>query len=240
MKLSILMAAYNESARISAAVKQVLDAEYPCEIELVVVDDGSADDTFALASAVDDPRVQVTRHAVNRGKGAAVKTAAELATGDYMIIFDADLEYSPDDIGHLLHAVLHEDATVVFGARRFGSSTAHSFWYVLGNKATTFAANALFNSWISDLHTCLKLMPLELFRRLPLRQNGFGMDTELTAKLLARGIRPYEVPIGYKARSHEEGKKITWRDGVESLVILGRVRVTDRRSRIAARLTAGA
>ncbi len=235
MKLSILMAAYNESARIAAAVKQVLDTEYPCEVELVVVDDGSADDTCALASAVADPRVKVARHPVNRGKGAAVKTAAGLATGDYMIIFDADLEYSPDDIVHLLQAVLHEDATVVFGARRFGSSTAHSFWYVLGNKATTFAANALFNSWISDLHTCLKMMPLELFRELPLQANGFGLDTELTAKLLARGLRPYEVPIGYKARSHEEGKKITWRDGVESLWILGRVRATSRRDRSAVR-----
>lgn len=231
MKLSILMAAYNEADRIAEAVKQVLDTEYPCEIELVVVDDGSRDDTSALVAAVGDERIRTARHAVNRGKGAAVKTAAGLATGDFMIIFDADLEYSPDDIGHLLHAVLHEDATVVFGARRFGSSTAHSFWYVLGNKATTFAANALFNSWISDLHTCLKMMPLELFRSIPLQQNGFGLDTELTAKLLARGLRPYEVPIGYKARSHEEGKKITWKDGVQSLWILARVRATTRTRR---------
>lgn len=146
MKLSLLMAAYDESARIDVAIKQVLSTEYPCEIELVVVDDGSADDTYALAEAVADDRVVVRRHPVNRGKGAAVKTAADAATGDYMIIFDADLEYSPDDVVHLLQAVLHEDAVVVFGARRFGSSTAHSFWYVLGNKATTFAANALFNS----------------------------------------------------------------------------------------------
>lgn len=234
MKLSLLMAAYDESARIDVAIKQVLSTEYPCEIELVVVDDGSADDTYALAEAVADDRVVVRRHPVNRGKGAAVKTAADAATGDYMIIFDADLEYSPDDVVHLLQAVLHEDAVVVFGARRFGSSTAHSFWYVLGNKATTFAANALFNSWISDLHTCLKMLPLPLFRELTLQQDGFGLDTELTARLLARGLRPYEVPIGYKARSHEEGKKITWRDGVESLWILAKVRVTSRHERQAA------
>lgn len=224
MKLSILMAAYDEASRVHLAIKQVLGADYPCEIELVVVDDGSRDATWERLQAVDDPRVLVTRHPVNRGKGAAVKTAAALATGDLMIIFDADLEYSPSDIAALLEVALHEGATVVFGARRFGSSTAHSFWYVLGNKATTFAANALFNSWISDLHTCLKLLPLELFRELPLREDGFGLDTELTAQLLARGIRPYEVPVGYKARSHAEGKKITWRDGVQSLWILARVR----------------
>ncbi|MDQ6648576.1 MAG: glycosyltransferase family 2 protein [Actinomycetota bacterium] len=228
MKLSILMAAYDEAARIDLAIKQVLGTPYPCDIELVVVDDGSRDNTWEILRALDDPRLIVTRHPENRGKGAAVKTAAGRASGDYMIIFDADLEYSPDDIGHLLHAVLHDDAVVVFGARRFGSSTAHSFWFVLGNKLTTFAANALFNSWISDLHTCLKLMPLPLFRELPLRQNGFGLDTELTARLLARGIRPYEVPIGYKARSHQEGKKISWRDGVESLWILARVRLQPR------------
>jgi len=231
MKLSILMAAYNEQARIADALKQVLETEYPCEFELVVVDDGSADDTWSIVSAVDDPRVITARHPVNRGKGAAVKTAADLATGDYMVIFDADLEYSPEDVALLLRPVLNDDAEVVFGARRFGSSTAHSFWFVLGNKLTTFAANALFNSWISDLHTCLKLMPLPLFRELPLRSNGFGLDTELTAELLGRGIRPYEVPIGYKARSHEEGKKITWRDGVESLWILTKVRVKRRKGR---------
>lgn len=229
MLLSILMAAYNEADRIQDAMKQVLDTDYPCDVELIVVDDGSADDTSARVASIDDARVTTTRHAVNRGKGAAVKTAAALARGDYMVIFDADLEYSPEDIGRLLHPVLHGDSQVVFGARRFGSSTAHSFWYVLGNKGTTFVANALFNSWISDLHTCLKLMPLELFRELPLRQNGFGLDTELTAQLLKRGIRPYEVPVGYKARSHEDGKKITWKDGVESVWVLGRVRFGRRR-----------
>lgn len=230
MKLSILMPAYDESARIGRAIEQVLTAQYPCEIELVVVDDGSSDDCYDIARSFDDPRVRVFRHPVNQGKGAAVRTAAAAATGDYMIIFDADLEYSPEDISHLLQPVLHDDARVVFGSRRFGSSTAHSFWFVMGNKVTTFAANALFDSWISDLHTCLKLLPLPLFRELPLRERGFGLDTEVTAQLLARGIRPYEVPVGYKARSHEEGKKITWRDGVESLWILARVRAARRRA----------
>lgn len=224
MKLSILMAAYNEAERLPRAIKQVLAVDYPCDVELVIVDDGSTDGTWAEMCAVDDLRVVSVRHERNRGKGAAIKTAAARATGDYMIIFDADLEYSPEDIVRLLHAVQQEDAHVVFGPRRFGSSTAHSFWYVIGNKVTTFTANAVFDCWIGDLHTCLKMMPLDLFRQLRLRQNGFGLDTELTGELLGRGIRPYEVPISYKARSHAQGKKISWKDGVHSLAILVEVR----------------
>jgi dolichol-phosphate hexosyltransferase len=235
VKLSILMAAYDEAERLSQAIKQVLAVDYPCPVELVVVDDGSVDRTWEMICALaDDPHVVPVRHERKQGKGAAIKTAASVATGDYMIIFDADLEYSPDDIVRLLHAVEHEGALVVFGPRRFGSSTAHSFWYVLGNKVTTFAANALFDCWIGDLHTCLKMLPLDLFRQLNLRQNGFGLDTELTGELLGRGIRPYEVPISYKARSHAEGKKIGWRDGVHSLAILVAVRWRFRKHLVAA------
>jgi hypothetical protein len=128
------------------------------------------------------------------------------------------------------------DAEVVYGVRKFGASTAHSFWFVIGNRVNTFTANALFNTWISDLHTCLKLLPLALFRELPLTENGFGLDTELTALMLARGVRPYEVPITYKARSREEGKKLTWGDGVVATRILIRVRLrkalADRRTRL--------
>ena len=153
-----------------------------------------------------------------------------------MLVFDADLEYSAEDILGLLAPLQRGDAEVVYGVRTFGASTAHSFWFVIGNRVNTFTANALFNTWISDLHTCLKLLPLELFRELPVRENGFGLDTELTAMLLARGVRPYEVPIHYKARSREEGKKLTWGDGVEATWILLRVRMkkalTDRRARM--------
>jgi len=229
------MPAYNEAATVGVAVKQLLDIRYPCDIELVIVNDGSADHTMDVLSSIDDPRVVVTEHPVNRGKGAAVRTAAALATGDYMLIFDADLEYSAEDILSLLSPLQRGDAEVVYGVRTFGASTAHSFWFVIGNRVNTFTANALFNTWISDLHTCLKLLPLGLFRELPVRENGFGLDTELTAMLLARGVRPYEVPIHYKARSREEGKKLTWGDGVEATWILLRVRakkaVTDRRAR---------
>ena len=241
MKLSILIPAYIEAATVGVAVKRLLDIRYPCDIELVIVNDGSVDDTMDVLSSIDDPRVVVTEHPVNRGKGAAVRTAASLATGDYMLVFDADLEYSADDILSLLSPLQRGDAEVVYGVRTFGASTAHSFWFVIGNRVNTFTANALFNTWISDLHTCLKLLPLAMFRELPVKENGFGLDTELTAMLLARGVRPYEVPIHYKARSREEGKKLTWGDGVEATWILIRVRlkkaVTDRRDRMRRKLT---
>jgi len=221
---------------VGVAVKRLLDVRYPCDIELVIVNDGSVDDTMDALSGIDDPRVVIAEHPVNRGKGAAVRTAAAKATGDYMLVFDADLEYSADDILSLLAPVQRGDADVVYGVRKFGASTAHSFWFVIGNRINTFTANALFNTWISDLHSCLKLLPLSLFRELPVKENGFGLDTELTAMLLARGVRPYEVPIHYKARSREEGKKLTWGDGVAATWILFRVRLrkalTNRRSRL--------
>ena len=241
MKLSILIPAYNEAATVGVAVKRLLDIRYPCDIELVIVNDGSVDNTMDVLSSIDDPRVVITEHPVNRGKGAAVRTAASLASGDYMLVFDADLEYSAEDILSLLSPLQRGDAQVVYGVRTFGASTAHSFWFVIGNRVNTFTANALFNTWISDLHTCLKLLPLAMFRELPVKENGFGLDTELTAMLLARGVRPYEVPIHYKARSREEGKKLTWGDGVEATWILLRVRLkkalTDRRTRDRKKLT---
>jgi dolichol-phosphate hexosyltransferase len=241
LKLSILIPAYNEAATVGVAVKRLLDIRYPCDVELVIVNDGSVDNTMDVLSSIDDPRVVVAEHPVNRGKGAAVRTAAALATGDYMLVFDADLEYSAEDILALLAPLQRGDAEVVYGVRTFGASTAHSFWFVIGNRVNTFTANALFNTWISDLHSCLKMLPLAMFRELPVKENGFGLDTELTAMLLARGVRPYEVPIHYKARSREEGKKLTWGDGIEATWILLRVRMkkslTDRRARIRKKLT---
>jgi glycosyltransferase involved in cell wall biosynthesis len=241
LKLSILIPAYNEAATVGVAVKRLLDIRYPCDVELVIVNDGSVDDTMDVLSSIDDPRVVVAEHPVNRGKGAAVRTAAALATGDYMLVFDADLEYSADDILALLAPLQRGDAEVVYGVRTFGASTAHSFWFVIGNRVNTFTANALFNTWISDLHSCLKMLPIAMFRELPVKENGFGLDTELTAMLLARGVRPYEVPIHYKARSREEGKKLTWGDGIEATWILLRVRMkkalTDRRARVRKKLT---
>jgi dolichol-phosphate hexosyltransferase len=225
VKLSVLMPVYNEAGTIAEAVKSVLDVDYLCEMELVIVDDGSTDGTREILAGLHDERVVTHRHASNRGKGAAIRTAVQAATGDYMIVCDADLEYAPAEIPKLLQPVLRGDAEVVYGTRSFGSHTAFSFWYVLGNKTVTMVANALFDTWISDLETCFKLMPVRLYRELDIRSVGFGMEAEVTGKLLKRRHLPYEVAISYKARSREEGKKLTWRDGVEALWILAKVRV---------------
>jgi glycosyltransferase involved in cell wall biosynthesis len=225
VKLSILMPVYNEEERVADALKQALAVDYPCEIELVVVDDGSKDRTGEILGRADDTRLRVITHERNAGKGAAIKTAVDSAEGEYMVILDADLEYDPQDIPRLLRPVLDGHATVVYGNRTFGSHSAYSFWYVMGNKAVTTAANILFNSYIGDLETCYKLMPVALYRSLDVHSRGFGMEAEVTGKLLRRRIRPHEVPITYTARSREEGKKITWRDGVKALLILSRERV---------------
>jgi dolichol-phosphate hexosyltransferase len=224
VKLSILMPVFNEEARVAHAVKQCLDVVYPCEIELVVVDDGSRDATPEILRAVDDERVRAFIQPRNQGKGAAIRRAVDEATGEHMVILDADLEYDPQDIPRLLEPVLDGHAEVVYGNRTFGSHSSFSFWYVMGNKAVTTAANMLYNCYLGDLETCFKLMPVKLYRSLDVRSKGFGMEAEVTGKLLRRGIRPFEVPIAYRARTREEGKKITWRDGVEALWILGRER----------------
>jgi glycosyltransferase involved in cell wall biosynthesis len=225
VKLSILMPVYNEQDHVAEALKQTLAVDYPCDIEVIVVDDGSRDGTAEVLRTIDDPRVRVFTHPRNRGKGAAIRTGAHHAEGDYLVIMDADLEYDPQDLPKLLAPVMDGRARVVYGNRVFGAHTAYSFWYVMGNKAITTAANIFYNSYLGDLETCFKLMPVPLFRSLDIRSRGFGIEAEITAKLLRRKIKPYEVPISYRARSREEGKKITWKDGVEALWILGRERV---------------
>lgn len=231
MKLSILMPVYNERATLASAIKEVLNVDFPCEMELVVVDDGSTDGTRDLYQSLgDDPRVKVHLHERNQGKGAAIRTAATVATGDYVIMCDADLEYTPTEIPSLLAPVIAGQAEVVYGTRMFGSHNAYSYAYVLGNKGVTTFANVLFNCYLSDLETCFKLIPTALYRELGIRETGFGMEAEVTGKLLRRGIRPYEVPISYTARSREAGKKLTGRDGVEALWILLRERFTARRA----------
>ena len=231
MKLSILMPVYNEHATLASAVKEALNADYPCEIELIVVDDGSTDGTRELyPSLTDDPRVKIHMHERNLGKGAAIRTAVTTATGDYVIMCDADLEYSPTDIAALLVPVIAGQAEVVYGTRTFGSHNAYSYAYVLGNKGVTTLANVLFNCYISDLETCFKLIPAALYRDLDIREAGFGVEAEVTGKLLRRGFRPYEVSITYRARSRGAGKKLTWRDGVEALWILLRERFAPRRA----------
>jgi dolichol-phosphate hexosyltransferase len=228
VKLSILMPVYNEAKTLERVVKRVLDVSFPCKVEVVIVDDASSDGTAEILDGLHDERLTKLRHQVNRGKGAAIRTAVAAATGDFMVPLDADLEYQPEEIPRLLEPVLSGEADVVYGSRTFGSHSAYSFWYVMGNKALTTFANVLFNAYIADLETCFKLLPLDLLRSLNITSDGFGMEAEITGKLLARRIRPFEVPITYRARSREEGKKITWRDGVQAMWILARIRLARR------------
>jgi len=226
VKLSILMPAYNEENTVIRAVAEILGTDYPCDIELIVVDDGSTDSTAALLSRVHDDRIIMHRHPVNKGKGAALRSAASLATGTHLLPFDADLEYAAEDIPRLLEPVLKGRCDVVYGTRLFGCNTVYqSYRYALGNRVLTSLTNIFFNANISDLHTCLKLMPLAVVKEFSLNERGFGLDTEVTALLLLRGIRPFEVPISYYSRSHAQGKKIAWRDAIKCVWILLRLRL---------------
>lgn len=230
-KLSILMPAYNEEKTITRAVEELLFARYPCDVELIVVDDGSTDQTGTLLSQIKDPRVIVHRHSRNRGKGAGLRSALSLASGSHILPFDADLEYSADDVPRMLVPVIKGRCDVVYGVRRFGCNTVYqSYRYAKGNRILTRLANLLFDACLSDLHTCLKLMPLEMMRSFNLHEAGFGLDTEVTALLLRCGERPFEVPVTYYSRSHAQGKKITWRDAVACVWILLRTRLRARSS----------
>jgi len=225
VKLSVLMPAYNEAATIERAVRVVLGTPFPCEIELIVVNDGSKDRTGELLDNIRDPRAHVHHHPRNMGKGAALQTAAALASGTHIVPFDADLEYEPADVARMLDPILAGRCDIVYGTRLFGANTVYqSYRHAMGNRALTLAANLLFDSYLSDLHTCLKMVPLRLFRELDLRESGFGLDTEITAKILKLGVRPFEVPVSYHSRSTAMGKKITWVDGVECLQVLSRIR----------------
>lgn len=225
IELSVLMPVYNERATIQRAIESVLDAAPADSYELIVVDDGSVDGTAELLRERPwPPNVRVIFHDRNVGKGAAIHTALRAAGGAFSAVFDADLEYSPADIPALLEP-LRNGEQAVFGARGFRSHSAYSFWYVVGNRFVTFAANLLYNSWLSDIMTGQKAIATELFRSLELREPGFGIEPEIAARLLRRGIRIYEVPVQYRARTRAEGKKLTARDGVYVLRTLFRCRV---------------
>jgi len=222
------MPVFNERHSVQAAINRVLRVE-PDQaggLELIVVDDGSTDGTSELLDEVAWPtNVHVFHQDRNRGKGAAVRRALEHARGEYSTVLDADLEYDPANIPSLLEPLLAGAADAVYGVRGFQAHSAYSFWYVVGNKGVTLAANLLYNSWLSDLMTCHKLMSTSLFRSLDLRANGFAIEAEITARLLRRGGRIYEVPITYRARSRGEGKKLTPGDGLRVLATLARCRV---------------
>jgi glycosyltransferase involved in cell wall biosynthesis len=223
------MPVYNEAATVRRAIEDVLAADLGVDVELIVVDDGSTDGTGRMLQETDWPKqVRVLRHDHNRGKGAAVRTALAAARGEYAAIFDADLEYEPGDIATLLPPLVDGRTNAVFGVRAFDGYTSHSFLYVLGNKLVTLVANVLFNVYLRDLMTCHKAIRTDVFRSLPLRASGFTIEPEITARLIQRGERIFEVPVRYRARSFEEGKKLTARDGLRVVLALVRCRATSR------------
>ncbi len=223
--LSILMPVYNERERVERAITEVLGTELPSDFELIVVDDGSTDGTSEiLAGSSWDSRVRLFKHDVNRGKGAAVQTALREARGEFACIFDADLEYDPADLSVLMPPLLDGRANASFGVRAFDGYTSHSFLFVLGNKGVTLACNILFNVYLHDIMTCHKMIRTEVFRSLPLRSAGFAIEPEITARLVQRGERIFEVPVHYRARATEEGKKLTAIDGFRVIGTLVRCR----------------
>jgi dolichol-phosphate hexosyltransferase len=222
------MPVFNELATVERAIDDALGADLPVDgRQLVIVDDGSTDGTRELLrERAPADNVTIVFHERNRGKGAALQTGLQHATGEFSAILDADLEYKAADLGPLLKPLLAGEARVVFGTRSWSSHSAYSFWYVIGNKGVTFATNVIYNCWISDVMTCHKAMSTDLFRSLRLSERGFGIEPEIAARVLRAGERIYEIPITYAARSREEGKKLTALDGLRVIRTLLRCRVS--------------
>jgi glycosyltransferase involved in cell wall biosynthesis len=222
--LSVLIPVHNEERTL----ERVLDAveRRPEVSEIVLVNDGSTDATRQILEArTFSVPAQVIHHERNRGKGNAIRTAIQAATSDLALIQDADLEYDPSDYPLLMAPFARPGVTVVYGTRSFTSHTAYSFWFVIGNRLVNLWNNVLYNTYLSDLETGFKVMSLETWRSLDLRSDGFELEPEITAKLVRQGHRIYEVPISYTARSREEGKKLTWKDGLKAIWTLTRLRV---------------
>ena len=195
--------------------------------QIIVVNDGSSDGTAKLLAKVKGKDIQVFHHEVNRGKGAAIRTAIPHTTGDYVVIQDADLEYDPSDYEKLLAPLLNGSADVVYGSRFLGAHRAFLFLHYLGNKFLNLLTNILYNTILTDMETCYKVFKGDILRGLKLRSNRFEFEPEVTAKILKKGYKLYELPISYHGRGFEEGKKITWRDGITALVTLIRYRFLD-------------
>lgn len=219
-RLSVVVPVYNEMATLAEVVQRIRECGLPTEI--IVVDDGSTDGgRELLESWRDQPDLKIALHQTNQGKGAALRTGFGLATGDIVIVQDADLEYDPAEYRRLIQPIIEGRADVVFGSRFTGDSQrVLYFWHYVGNKLLTFLSNATTNLNLSDMETCYKVFRREIIQRVAptLRENGFGIEPELTAKVASLpGIRIYERPIRYSGRTYAQGKKITWRDGFRAL-----------------------
>jgi glycosyltransferase involved in cell wall biosynthesis len=208
MRLSVIMPCYNEAESLPDILTKV--RAITIDKEIIVIDDCSNDDTpNVLANEQrNDPNLRVVRHERNRGKGAAVRTGIAAATGDVIIVQDADLEYDPNDFYAVLKPIFDGRVGVVYGSRFMGSHTGMYFWNALGNKFLTFLTNFLFNCWISDMETCYKAFRSEIIKNIPLESNDFRIEPEITAKILLRKERIFEVPVSYIGRTYEEGKKM--------------------------------
>ena len=218
MKLSVLIPVYNEAATIEHVVDRV--RQIPASTEIIAVDDASGDgsgdvlERLRAAGKVD----QLVRHPTNRGKGAAIRSGIAHATGDVVVIQDADLEYDPLDLPTLLGPIADGRADAVFGSRfQGGPHRVLYFWHAVGNNFLTLLSNMFTNLNLTDMETCYKVIRTELLKRLPLRSNRFGFEVEITARLSQAGARIWELPISYSGRTYAEGKKITWRDGFAAI-----------------------
>ena len=224
--LSVVMPAYNEEATIEEIVRRVLAV--PLRIELIIVDDGSKDSTRAILDRLSrELPIKVFLQAQNEGKGAALRRGFQEVTGDLVVIQDADLEYSPEEFPELISLICEGRADVVYGSRFLGRHRVFMFTHYAGNRFLTLVANVLYNTMLSDMETCYKVMRTEVLRSMTLEANGFGIEPEMTAKIFKRRFRVYEIPITYDGRDYEEGKKITWLDGFVALWVLVKYRFTE-------------
>jgi len=223
MKLSVIIPAFNEKGTIKQIIEKVTRSKLVKQI--VIVDDGSTDGTTEILKKMPQGKKhEIIFHARNQGKGAAVKTGLERVTEDYVIIQDADLEYDPADYEHLTKPILEDKAEVVYGSRFTGEHRNMFFWHMLANKLLTFLTNLLYDTTLSDMETCYKLIPTRILKKINIKSKSFNFEPEVTAKILKQRVRIYEVPISYAGREYEEGKKICWHDGISAMFTLLRYR----------------
>ena len=226
-KLSVIVPVFDERNTVVEIVRRMRNVELPVDLEIVIVDDGSTDGTRDVLRQLADSTVRVVNHDVNRGKGAAIRTGLAHVTGDLVLVQDADLEYDPEDWTKLLVPILRGKAQVVYGSRFTGERRNMLFLHWVGNRFLSLVTNVLYNTTLSDMETCYKLFDRTLLDSITLRAQRFEFEPEVTAKMLRRGIRIYEVPISYTGREFDEGKKITWRDGFVALWTLVKYRFMD-------------